>query len=274
MESMKNITAFITGSSRGIGKAIALKLAEQGANIVVAAKTVEPHPKLEGTIYTAAKDIVKAGGQALPVVVDIRSEDTIQAAVNQAVDTFGCIDILINNASAINLSNTESLNMKRYDLMHDINVRGTFLTSKLCIPWLKKSQNAHILTLSPPLNLKPEWFGAHLAYTMSKYGMRMTVLGLAEELKKYNIAVNALWPQTAIATAAVRNVLGGEELIKCSRSTQVMADAAYEILKKDSSEYTGQFCIDEEVLREAGVTDFDQYAVDPSKKLFKDLFVE
>lgn len=271
---LKNKTAFISGASRGIGKAIALKLASEGANIVIAAKTAEPHPKLEGTIYSAADEIVAAGGKALPVIVDIQHEDMVQAAIDKAVDQFGGIDIVVNNASAINLSKTEDLPMKRYDLMHNINVRGTFMVSKLCIPYLKKSANPHILTLSPPLNLKPEWFGAHLAYTMAKYGMSMTVLGLAEEFKSVGIAANALWPQTTIATAAVKYALGGDAMIQCSRTPDIMADAALSILTQDSKICTGNFFIDEEVLKDHGVTDFDQYAVNPEKTLFKDLFVE
>ena len=271
---MKNKTVFITGASRGIGKAIGLRLAREGANIVIAAKTTEPHPKLEGTIYTAAEDMEAAGGKALPVVVDIRSEEMVQDAIQQAVAAFGGIDILVNNASAIGLTPIEETTMKRYDLMHEINVRGTFMVSKLCIPHLRKADNPHILTLSPPLNLKPEWFGAHLAYTMSKYGMSMTVLGQAHQLRKDGIAANALWPQTAIATAAVRNILGGEALIQASRKPSIMADAAYAIFSRDSKTCTGNFFIDEDVLREEGVTDFDAYAVNPEKSLFKDLFVE
>ncbi len=271
---MKNITAFISGASRGIGKAIALRLAREGANIVVAAKTAEPHPKLEGTIYSAADEIIAAGGRALPLIVDVRSEEIVKNAIDKAVDHFGGIDVLVNNASAINLSNTEDLQMKRFDLMHSINVRGTFMVSKYCIPFLKKSNNGHILTLSPPLNLKPEWFGAHLGYTMSKYGMSMTVLGLAEELKKYGVAANALWPQTTIATAAVKFALGGDDMMACSRKPSIMADAAFEILSRDSKTCTGNFFIDEDVLKESGVDNFDSYAVDTSKTLFKDLFVE
>ena len=270
---MKNRTAFITGSSRGIGKAIALKLAAQGCNIVVAAKTAEPHPKLAGTIFTAADEIEKAGGKALPVVVDIRSEEMIQNAVNKAVETFGGIDILINNASAISLTPIEQTTQKRYDLMHEINVRGTFLVSKACIPHLKKSDNPHILTLSPPLNLDPKWFGAHLAYTMSKYGMSMTVLGQSNELKSSGIAANALWPQTTIATAAIMNLLGGDAIVQASRKPEIMADAAAIILNKDSKECTGNFFIDETVLKENGITDFEQYAVNPNNALMKDLFI-
>ena len=270
---MKNRTAFITGSSRGIGKAIALKLASQGCNIVVAAKTAEPHPKLAGTIYTAADEIEKAGGKALPIVVDIRSEEMIQNAVNKTVETFGGIDILINNASAISLTPIEQTTQKRYDLMHEINVRGTFLVSKACIPHLKKSENPHILTLSPPLNLDPKWFGAHLAYTMSKYGMSMTVLGQSNELKSSGIAANALWPQTTIATAAIMNLLGGDAIVQASRKPEIMADAAAIILNKDSKECTGNFFIDETVLKENGITDFEKYAVNPNNALMKDLFI-
>lgn len=270
----ENKTAFITGSSRGIGLAIALKLAKEGANIVIAAKTAEPHPKLEGTIYTAAEEIEKAGGIALPLIVDIQHEDVVQAALEKTTDTFGGIDILVNNASAINLSNTENLDMKRFDLIHRINVRGTFMVSKLCIPYLKKSPNAHILTLSPPMNMKPEWFGAHLGYTMSKYGMSMTVLGLANELKSVGIAVNALWPQTTIATAAIKYALGGDAMMQCSRTPDIMADAAAEILSRSSKEFSGHFCIDEDILKDIGITDFSHYAVNPDKTLFKDLFVE
>jgi len=270
---MKNKTAFITGSSRGIGKAIALKLAQEGYNIVVAAKTAEPHPKLAGTIYTAAEEIEKAGGKSLPIVVDIRSEEMIQNAVEKTAETFGGIDVLINNASAISLTPIEQTTQKRYDLMHEINVRGTFLVSKACIPHLKKSDNPHILTLSPPLNMDPKWFGAHLAYTMSKYGMSMTVLGQSNELKSSGIAANALWPQTTIATAAIMNLLGGDAIVQASRKPEIMADAAAIILKKNSKECTGNFFIDEEVLKENGITDFDKYAVNPNNTLMKDLFI-
>ncbi|MEM8898537.1 MAG: NAD(P)-dependent oxidoreductase [Bacteroidota bacterium] len=270
---MEKKTAFITGASRGIGKAIALKLAAQGHNVVVAAKTTEPHPKLPGTIFTAAAEIEEAGGKALAVQVDIRSEEMVLDAIEKAAETFGGIDILINNASAINLSPTEMLPMKRYDLMHSINVRGTFMVSKHCIPYLKEGKNPHILTLSPPLNLDPHWFGSHLAYTMSKYGMSMTVLGLADELKKYKIGVNALWPVTAIATAAVKNVLGGDALMQASRYPSIMADAADIIFKRDSSQCTGNFYTDEQVLKEEGITDFSSYAVNPEKELAPDFFL-
>ena len=266
-------TIFITGGSRGIGKAIAIKLASEGHYIVIAAKTTEPHPKLPGTIFTAAEEIEKAGGKALPIKTDIRSEDNVKEAIQKTVEKFGGIDILINNASAINLNKTEYLEMKRYDLMHDINVRGTFMVSKHCLPHLKKSDNPHILTLSPPINMDEKWFGNHLAYTMAKYGMSMTVIGLAEELKEYGIAVNALWPKTAIATAAVKNILGGEQLFQMCRTPEIMADAAFYMVNKKSTEYTGQFLIDEEVLRKEGIMDFEKYAVNSEKELAPDLFL-
>jgi len=271
--TLKNKTAFITGGSRGIGKAIAERLAKEGVNIAIAAKTAEPHPKLEGTIYTAAKEIEAFGAKCLPLQCDIRYEDQIQAAVDETVKTFGGIDILINNASAINLSPTEHTEPKRFDLMHGIQVRGTFFMCKACIPHLKKSANAHILNLSPPLNLAPKWFAQHLAYTMSKYGMSMIVLGFAEELKKENIAVNALWPRTTIATAAVQNLLGGDALMKMSRKPEIVADAAYAILSKPA-ECTANFFIDEEVLSEEGVTDFSKYAVDETQVLMRDIFLD
>lgn len=267
-------TVLITGGSRGIGKAIAERLAKQGYNIAIAAKTAEPHPKLEGTIYTAAKEIEALGVTCLPLQCDIRYEEQIQAAVDETVKTFGGIDILINNASAINLAPTLLTEAKRFDLMHGIQVRGTFLICKACIPHLKKSSNPHILNLSPPLNLNPKWFAQHLAYTMSKYGMSMIVLGLAEELKGDKIAVNALWPKTTIATAAVQNLLGGDALMKMSRTPEIVADAAYAILSKPSAECTGNFFIDEEVLSKAGVTDFSKYAVDASQKLMRDIFLD
>lgn len=268
-----NKTAFITGASRGIGKAIALKLAKSGANIVVAAKSVEENPKLGGTIFSAAAEIEAAGGKALAVQCDIRDEAQIQAAVDKAVATFGGIDILINNASAISLTPTEQTEPKRFDLMHDINVRGTFFVSRACIPHLKKSTNAHILNLSPPINLDIKWLKGHVAYTMSKYNMTMIALGLSAELKQYNIAANALWPRTTIATAAVQNLLGGEALIKMSRIPEIIADAAYFILSKPSSTCTGNTFIDEEVLAKEGITDLAHYSVVPGAQLFNDLFV-
>lgn len=270
---MKNKTVFITGSSRGIGKSIALSLAKEGANIIVAAKTVDPHPKLEGTIYTAAEEIEKAGGRALPLKLDVRSEENIAEVLDKAANHFGGIDVLINNASAINLSNAQSLPMKRYDLIHGVNVRGTFMMCKHAIPYLKKGTNPHILNLSPPINLDPKWFKDYMPYTMSKYNMSMIILGLAEELREDGIAANALWPKTTIATAAVKYALGGEAMMQCSRTPEIMADAAAVILSQSSSECTGNFFIDEDVLRDEGMTDFDQYAVDPSKELLLDLFL-
>ena len=270
----QNKNVLITGGSRGIGKAIALRLAAGGANIAVAAKTVEPHPKLDGTIYSAAEEIKKAGAaKVLPLQADIRYEESIQQAVDSTVKEFGGIDILINNASAISLTPTEQTEAKRWDLMHGINVRGTFLVSKACIPHLKNAHNPHILNLSPPLNMDPRWFAPHLAYTMSKYGMSMVVYGLAEELKPHRIAANALWPKTTIATAAVENLLGGDFLIQRSRTPEIVADAAWYILQRPSHECSGNFFIDEEVLAAEGVMDFTKYAVNPKHKLMNDLFV-
>lgn len=266
-------TAFITGASRGIGKAIALKLAKDGANIVIAAKTAVPHPKLPGTIYTAAKEIEEAGGKCLPCVVDIREESAVLKSVDETVKTFGGIDILINNASAISLTGTLETPMKRYDLMNSINARGTYLCSQACLPYLKQSKNAHILNISPPLNMKAIWFKNHTAYTMAKYGMSMCVLGMAEEFKNDGIAVNALWPKTAIATAAIE-MLGGKDMMESSRKPDIMCDAAYCILTKNSRSYTGNFTIDEEVLREMGVTDFLNYDWVPGAKLMPDYFID
>ena len=274
--SLAGKTLFITGASRGIGKAIGLRAAQDGANIVIAAKTAEPHPKLEGTIYTAADEMRSAGGQALPCVVDIRSEDMVQDAIDQTVAEFGGIDILINNASAINLTSTEATKMKRYDLMHSVNTRGTFLVSKLAIPHLKKAENPHVINLSPPLNMQPKWFGPHVAYTMAKYGMSMCVLGMAEEFKDEGIAFNALWPRTGIATAAIENLLGGDEMMKKSRKPEIIADAAYIILNKNSRECTGNFFVDDEVLKNAGITELRSYQVDESlelDELMPDFFV-
>ncbi len=266
----KNKTYFITGSSRGIGKAIALKLATAGANIVVAAKSVEEHPRLGGTIYTAAEEVERAGGKALPVACDIRNEEMIISAVQQAADHFGGIDGVINNASAIYLTHTTETESKRYDLMFDINVRGTFLVTKHCIPYLKQSERPHILTLSPPLNLEPRWLGAHLAYTISKYNMTMMAIGWAEELKQYGICSNALWPVTTIATAAVNNLLGGATLMARSRTTDIVADAVFYILQGIRS---GQQFLDEQVLTKHGITDFDAYSVTKDTGLQKDLFL-
>ncbi|KAK7073002.1 Hydroxysteroid dehydrogenase-like protein 2 [Halocaridina rubra] len=270
---LKGKTIFITGASRGIGKAIALKAAKDGANIVIAAKTAEAHPKLPGTIYTAADEIEKAGGRALPCIVDVRDEASIAKAVEAAVKRFGGIDIVVNNASAIHLTGTLETPMKRYDLMHNINTRGTYLVSKLCLPHLLKSSNAHILNISPPLNMHPRWFKVHVAYTMAKYGMSMCVLGMAEEFRDAGVACNALWPRTAIITAATE-FLGGETATRHSRKAEIMADAAYIMLCKDSRIYTGNFAIDEGVLREEGVADFTNYSVNPNLPLAPDFFIE
>jgi citronellol/citronellal dehydrogenase len=274
MKSFENKTVLISGGSRGIGKAIAIRLAKEGANIAIAGKTAEPSPKLEGTIYTAAEEIAAAGGgKVLPMQGDIRFEDQIRAVVQRTVETFGGIDILVNNASAINLAVTEQVEPKRFDLMHNINVRGTFFMSQACIPFLKQAHNPHILNLSPPLNLDARWFGSHLAYTLSKYGMSMIVLGLAEELRQYRIAANALWPKTTIATAAVKNLLGGDFLIQRSRTPDIVADAAFFILQRPSFETTGNFFIDEDVLQQEGISDLEKYAVNPGQKLMNDLFL-
>jgi citronellol/citronellal dehydrogenase len=271
--SFKNKTVLITGASRGIGKAIGLKLAAEGANIVIASKSVEENPKLGGTIFSAAAEMEAAGGKALAVQCDIRFEDQIDNVVNQAVAKFGGIDILINNASAINLSRTEQTEPKRFDLMYDINVRGTFMVSRACIPHLKKGTNTHILNLSPPINMDMKWFANHLAYTISKYNMSMIALGLAAELKQYQIAANALWPRTTIATAAVNNLLGGQMLMNMSRTTDIIADAAHIILSKSAATCTGNTFIDEEVLANEGITDLSKYSVVPGAQLYNDLFV-
>ena len=271
--SLKDKVIFISGGSRGIGLAMAKKAASDGAKIVIAAKTSEPHPKLPGTIFTAADEIVQAGGDALPVVCDIRNEDNVRDVINQAVEHFGGIDICINNASAIQLTNVTDTAMKRYDLMHQINGRGTYMVSKYCLPHLKKSENPHILNLSPPLDMSAKWFAGTVAYTMAKYTMSMCVLGMAEEFKEFGIAVNALWPRTAIATAAVQNHLGGDEIMRLSRNVDIMADASYEILTKDAKSFTGNFCIDDLVLHSAGITDFTKYADVPFAELMPDFFV-
>ncbi|MCA3563517.1 MAG: NAD(P)-dependent oxidoreductase [Methylocystis sp.] len=271
--SLNSKTLFITGASRGIGLAIGLRAARDGANVVIAAKTAEPHPKLEGTIYTAAEAIIAAGGKALPLVVDVRDEESVKAAIARTVETFGGLDIVVNNASAINLSSTEAVDMKRYDLMNQINTRGTFMVSKFAIPHLAKAANPHILMLSPPLDMSEKWFAPHLAYSIAKYGMSLCVLGFAGELRGKGIAVNALWPRTTIATAAVNNLLGGDALMKASRTPDILADAAYMIFTTPSRELTGQFLIDDTFLVSRGVTEFDHYRVDPTQPLAPDFFV-
>jgi len=268
-----NTTVLITGATRGIGKAIALRLAKEGANIIIAAKSVEENAKLGGTIFSAAKEIEDAGGKALPVQCDIRFEDQIKNVVEKAVEKFGGIDIVINNASAISLTTTEQTEAKRFDLIQSINVRGTFFVTKACIPYLKKSSNAHILTLSPPLNMDPRWFNKHLAYTISKYNMSMMTIGWAAEFKKDGIAANSLWPRTTIDTAAVRNLLGGQMLANMSRTTDILADAAFYILQKPATECTGNLFIDEQVLANEGITDLEKYSVVPGANLYNDLFI-
>ena len=273
MTSLAGKTLLVTGGSRGIGLAIAKRAATDGANVVIAAKTDQPHPKLPGTIHTAAAEIEEAGGRALAVVCDIRDDEAVAAAVAKGAEAFGGIDVVVNNASAIALLGTEDVDMRRFDLMHQVNARGTFLVSRTCLPWLKKSDNPHILTLAPPLNMVEKWFAPHVAYSMAKYGMSMCVLGMAGEFREQGIAVNALWPRTTIATAAV-NMLGGDELMQHSRKPEIMADAAYVILTKPSREFTGNFCIDDSVLEGEGVTDLSGYAINPDVPLAPDFFVE
>ncbi len=273
MTSLAGKTLFITGASRGIGLAIALRAARDGANIAVVAKTAEPNPKLPGTIYTAAEEIEAAGGKALPIVCDIRDEAQVGGAVAQTIARFGGIDICVNNASAISLTGILETEMKRFDLMHQINARGTFMVSKYCVPHLEKAENPHILMLSPPLDMKTRWFAPHTAYSMAKFGMSMVVLGLAGELKDKGIAVNALWPRTTIATAAVKNLLGGDALMQASRTPDIMGDAAHAILTKPARDFTGNFCIDDTLLWDNGERDFDKYRVDPSVDLQQDFFV-
>ena len=273
MDDLRNKTIFITGASRGIGRAMALRFARDGANVVIAAKTAEPHPKLQGTIFSVAAEVEAAGGKALPIRLDIRDEAAVEAAVRKTADTFGGVDILVNNASAISLTNTPATPVRRFDLMHQINTRGTYMVSKYAIPHLAKAENPHVLMLSPPLDMQEKWFAPHLAYTMAKFGMSLCVLGLAGELRRQGIAVNALWPRTTIATAAVNNLLGGEELMKASRTPQIMADAAHALFLKPSREVTGRFLIDDSFLYENGVTDFSQYRVTPGVPLAPDFFV-
>jgi citronellol/citronellal dehydrogenase len=271
--SLRGKTLFITGASRGIGLAIALRAARDGANVAVAAKTAAPHPKLAGTIHTAAAEIERAGGRALPLVVDVRDEANVAGAVRQCAEHFGGIDICINNASAINLAATEQIDLRRYDLIQQINTRGTFVTTRACVPYLRRAANPHVLTLSPPLDLNPRWFARHLAYSLSKYGMSLCMLGMAEEYRAAGIACNALWPRTTIATAAVEFALGGPAMMRRSRKPEIVADAAYAILARPAREYTGRFLIDDSVLYEAGVRDFSSYSVEPGATLLADLFV-
>jgi len=271
--SLRGKTIFITGASRGIGLAIGLRAARDGANIVIAAKTAEAHKKLPGTIYTAAEEVEKAGGHALPIVVDVREPDSVKAAVDAAVERFGGIDICVNNASAIQLTGTLATDYRRYDLMHQVNTRGTFVTTRTCLPHLLKAENPHVLMLSPPLDMGPRWFGNHVAYTMAKYGMSMCVLGMAEEFKDEGVGFNALWPRTGIATAAIEFALAGEEGMRHCRTVDIMADAAYAIFNKPARQCTGNFFIDDVLLYAEGERDFDKYRVDPTKDLMPDFFV-
>jgi len=271
--SLAGKTLFITGASRGIGLAIGLRAARDGANVAIAAKTAEAHPKLPGTIYSAAAEIEAAGGKALPLIVDVRDEASVYDAVERTVAAFGGIDICVNNASAISLTPTEATDMKRYDLMHQINARGTFLTTKACIPHLKRAANPHVLALSPPLDMSPHWFGRHVAYTVAKYNMSMFMMGMADEYRDDGIAFNGLWPRTGIATAAIQFALAGDEGMKHCRTVDIMADAAHAIFLKKASEFSGNFLIDDSFLYEEGVRDFDQYRVDPTKPLMPDFFV-
>jgi citronellol/citronellal dehydrogenase len=271
--SLKGKTLFITGASRGIGLAIALRAAADGANVAIAAKTDAPHPKLPGTIHTAAEQVEKAGGKALALLVDVRDEASVLEAVEQTVARFGGVDICVNNASAIQLAGTLQTDMKRYDLMHQVNGRGTFLVSKACLPHLKRAANPHVLALSPPLDLSPRWFGPHVAYTMAKFNMSMAMLGMAEEFRNDGVAFNALWPRTTVATSAIRYALGGDAVMSKSRTPEIVADAAYVIFNRPARECTGNFFIDDTLLYEAGVRDFDKYRVDPSQPLLPDFFV-
>ena len=271
--SLQGKTLFITGASRGIGLAIALRAARDGANIVVAAKTDAPHPKLPGTIHTAAAEIARAGGRALPLVVDVRDEASVNQAIERSVENFGGLDIVVNNASAIQVTPTTQTEMRRFDLMHQVNARGTFMVSKYAIPYLQRAANPHILMISPPLDMQEKWFAPHTAYAMAKFGMSLVVLGLAGELRPQGIAVNALWPRTTIATSAIKNLLGGDEMMRMSRTPEIVADAAYVIFQKPARSFTGNFLIDDTFLAAEGVTDFDRYRVDPSAPLAPDFFV-
>ncbi len=274
MAGLQGKTLFITGASRGIGLAIGLRAARDGANVAIAAKTAEPHPKLEGTIYTAAEEIEKVGGKALPLVCDIREEEQVRDAVAKAAEAFGGIDICVNNASAISLTPIEKTDPKRFDLMFGVNTRGTFVTTQACLPFLEKADNPHVLMLSPPLDMKPQWFSGHVAYSIAKYGMSLVVLGLAEELKAKGIAVNALWPRSTIATAAIQNILGGDKLMRMSRSPEILADAAHLVFTQPAKGFSGHFLIDDSFLHTVGgVTDFERYRLDPSMPLAPDFFV-
>jgi len=273
MTTLQGKTLFITGASRGIGLAIALKAARDGANIAIAAKTEAPHPKLPGTIYSAAQEVEQVGGRALPLVVDVRDEEAVKNAIDKTAATFGSLDIVVNNASAIQLTGVAETDMRRFDLMHQINARGTYMVSKYAIPHLEKAANPHILMLSPPLDLKEKWFAPHTAYSMAKYGMSLVVLGLAGELRPKGIAVNALWPRTTIATAAIKNLLGGDVLMRRSRNADILADAAYRIFLRPARSFSGNFLIDDSFLAGEGVTDFERYRVDPSEPLAPDFFV-
>jgi citronellol/citronellal dehydrogenase len=272
MRNLRGKTLFITGASRGIGRAIALRAAADGANVVIAAKTSEPHPKLPGTIHSVAKEVEQAGGAALPIQLDVRDEEAIESAIESSVARFGALDVLINNASAIVLTGTLETPLKRFDLMHTVNVRATYACSRAAVAHLRNSSNPHILNLSPPLNLDQRWFAGHVAYTMSKYGMSMCTLGMSEEFRQDGIAVNSLWPRTAIATAAIRMLLS-EPGVRASRRPEIVADAAWAMLTRDSRSYSGNFAIDEDVLREEGVSDFDHYAVTPGGELLPDFFL-
>jgi citronellol/citronellal dehydrogenase len=272
--SLRGRTLFITGASRGIGLAIALRAARDGARVAIAAKTGEPHPKLPGTIHTAAAEIENAGGTALPLVVDVRSEAAVEAAVERTAATFGGIDICVNNASAIKLTGTAATTLKHFDLMHQINTRGTFLTTRACLPHLKRGVNPHVLMIAPPLDLKADWFAPHVAYTMAKFGMSLCVLGMAQEFRNDGIAVNALWPRTIIATAAIQYEFAGGRFVNRARTVDIMAEAAYAVLTKPASSYTGRFLIDDEVLSAEGERDFDRFRVDPAMPLMPDLFID
>ncbi len=273
MGDLKGKTLYITGASRGIGLAIALRAARDGANIAIAAKSGEPHPKLPGTIYTAAEEIEKVGGRSLPMIVDVRDENQVSHSIERTVEQFGGIDICVNNASAIQLSDTASTQMKRFDLMHQVNTRGTFMVSKYCLSHLMKSSNPHILMIAPPVDMNPKWFSGHVAYALAKFGMSLCVLGMADEFKKFGIAVNALWPRTTIATAAIKYIVGGDEMMQSSRKPDIMADAAHVIFLNSARKFTGQFCIDEALLAENGETDFDKYRMDPNVDLTPDYFI-